>query len=110
MRLGGDQKAPTLLKYIKPKLKSKIPVIIFCNSTKTCDFIQIFLNQFNIKCITLHGEMPVKTRKGKFVDFQNGRSHILITTDTGARGLDTTYARDVINYEFPLISAEYIHR
>ncbi|XP_011504381.1 PREDICTED: probable ATP-dependent RNA helicase DDX28 [Ceratosolen solmsi marchali] len=38
------------------------------------------------------------------------KAKIKITTDAGARGLDTIHVQQVINYDFPLISSEYIHR
>jgi superfamily II DNA/RNA helicase len=99
-----------LLKLIKSKVKSKISIIIFSNTTKTCDFISLFLKSYNIDCIRLHGDMPFEFKKGKFREFQNGVCNILITTDAGARGLDTIHVQQIINYDFPLITSEYIHR
>lgn len=54
--------------------------------------------------------MDTKVRKSKLLEFQNGQVSVLSTTDAGSRGLDTVMACDVINYDFPLITAEYIHR
>ena len=99
-----------LLKLVKPKMKSKIPIIIFSNTSETCDFTKIFLEQFNIKCVNLHGHMPMHIRHTKFNEFQSGMRNVLTTTDAGARGLDTIVAKDVINFDFPLITSEYIHR
>lgn len=42
--------------------------------------------------------------------FQNGQVDVLATTDIGSRGLDTKRARHIINFDFPLHSADYIHR
>ncbi|XP_058792978.1 probable ATP-dependent RNA helicase DDX28 [Phymastichus coffea] len=109
-RLTGPEKPMSLLKIVKPKVKSKTPIIIFCNTTASCDFISLFLNQFNIKCITLHGKQRLEHRKGKFMEFQQGVCNILTTTDAGARGLDTCKVKSVINFDFPLVTAEYIHR
>lgn len=36
--------------------------------------------------------------------------NILASTDIGSRGLDTNRARHIINFDFPLHSADYIHR
>ncbi|KAL7298467.1 hypothetical protein TKK_0008254 [Trichogramma kaykai] len=110
LRVGKSDKPMMLLKHLKSKIKNKTPIIIFCNNTATCDFTKIFLKQFNVDSVNLHGKMPLEVRKGKFLKFQNGQVNILTTTDAGSRGLDTIYAKEIINFDFPLITAEYIHR
>lgn len=109
-RVIGPDKPMMLLKVIKPKMKSKTPIIIFTNTSATCNFTSIFLKQFNIKVLTLHGDMPARFRRGRFSEFQNGIYNVMSATDAGARGLDTTSVKDVINYDLPLISSEYVHR
>lgn len=54
--------------------------------------------------------MLQKIRIGRFDQFQNGTVDVLSTTDVGSRGLNTTRARHVINFDFPLHIADYIHR
>ncbi|XP_014212030.1 probable ATP-dependent RNA helicase DDX28 [Copidosoma floridanum] len=110
LRLGSSEKPVMLLKIVKSKTKNKIPIIVFCNNIETCDFVSIFLKQYGINCTRLHKKMSLAERKGKIMEFQNGHTHVLTTTDAGSRGIDTTLAKDVINFEFPLITAEYIHR
>lgn len=110
MRLTGPQKSEELLKIVKSRIKSKVPIIVFCNTTAACEFATFFLKQFNIDCIKLHKKVPKELRKTQFNAFQNGICNVLVTTDAGARGLDTTIAKDVINFDFPLITSEYIHR
>ncbi|CAB0030047.1 unnamed protein product [Trichogramma brassicae] len=110
LRVGKSDKPMMLLKHLKSKIKNKTPIIIFCNNTATCDFTKIFLKQFNVDSVNLHGKMPLEVRKGRFLKFQNGEVNILTTTDAGSRGLDTIYAKEIINFDFPLITAEYIHR
>lgn len=99
----------TLLKFVKKKNKCA-PAIIFSNNNETCDFISIFLRKFNVENVNLNGNMPTKYRNKQFSAFQNGHYNVLSTTDAGCKGLDTRFARDVINYDFPLITAEYVHR
>lgn len=110
LRLGVQQKPMTLLRLIKSKAKNKIPVIVFCNSGKTCDWVCQFLNEFEVRSIRLNGDMPLYKRKNKFREFYIGVYNVLCTTDAGARGLDTIMVKDVINYDFPLQTSEYIHR
>ncbi|XP_051169984.1 probable ATP-dependent RNA helicase DDX28 [Leptopilina boulardi] len=110
LRLGVQQKPMTLLRLIKSKAKNKIPVIVFCNSGKTCDWVCQFLNEFEVRSIRLNGDMPLYKRKNKFREFYIGVYNVLCTTDAGARGLDTIMVKDVINFDFPLQTSEYIHR
>ena len=110
LRLGAQEKPMTLLKLIKKKAANKSPIIIFSNSNITCDWLSMFLNEFNVRNVHLNGGLSVFQRKGRFNEFQNGKHNVLCTTDAGARGLDTIMAKDVINYDFPLQTAEYIHR
>ena len=100
----------TLLKLIKKKAANKCPIIIFSNDNATCDWVSMFLHEFNVRNIHLNGQMSVFRRNGKFQDFQSGRHNVLCTTDAGSRGLDTVMAKDIINYDFPLQTSEYIHR
>ncbi|XP_014599068.1 PREDICTED: probable ATP-dependent RNA helicase DDX28 [Polistes canadensis] len=110
VRLGPSQKPYQLLKFIKPKVKSKEPVIIFSNNIATCDFINMFLNDCGINNICLNGNMPLELKQGKYQEFKNGKVNVLSTTNIGSRGLDTVMVRHILNYEFPMDTADYIHR
>lgn len=110
LRLGPQQKPMALLKLVKKKGGNKSPIIIFTNNSDTCNWVSMFLDQFNVRNITLNGQMTVHQRKNKFVEFQSGRYNVLCTTDAGSRGLDTVMVKEVINYDFPLQTSEYIHR
>ncbi|XP_015172114.1 PREDICTED: probable ATP-dependent RNA helicase DDX28 [Polistes dominula] len=110
VRMGPSQKPYQLLKFIKPKVKSKEPVIIFSNNTATCDFINMFLEDCGINNVCLNGNMPLELKQGKYKEFKNGKVNILSTTNMGSRGLDTIMVRHILNYEFPMDTADYIHR
>ncbi|KAK2577000.1 hypothetical protein KPH14_011962 [Odynerus spinipes] len=110
MRLGPSQKPAELLKYVKPKIKSKEQVIIFSNENATCDWISMFLHECNIDNIHLNGALPLSIRQGKYAAFKSRKINVLSTTNIGSRGLDTFMVRHILNYDFPLNSADYIHR
>ncbi|XP_015591529.1 probable ATP-dependent RNA helicase DDX28 [Cephus cinctus] len=109
-RVGKSQKPQELLKLVKQRSSCKQPTIVFSNDSATCDWISIFLKQFNVDNTHLNGRMPMVIREGKFAEFQKGMTHVLSTTNAGARGLDTTSVTHIINYDFPLNTVEYIHR
>ncbi|XP_063975914.1 probable ATP-dependent RNA helicase DDX28 [Diachasmimorpha longicaudata] len=109
-RVGLLQKPALLLKFVKPRALRKQGTIIFSNSSATADWISIFLNQMNVRTVALNGNHPVEIRRDKYWDFRNGSAHILSTTNSAGRGLDTVVVDCVINYDFPLNTADYIHR
>ncbi|KAM7353841.1 putative ATP-dependent RNA helicase Dbp21E2 [Cochliomyia hominivorax] len=110
LRVNKSDRPAHLLTIVKKELSLRRPVIIFSNKTPTCDYVSIFLNNSGINCLNLNGDMLMKIRLGRFEQFQNAECDVLSTTDVGSRGLDTTRARHVINFDFPLHVSDYIHR
>lgn len=110
IRVSNDNKATKLLEIAKKSIKSNIPVIIFSNTSKGSDWISLFLNENDVPCINLHGDMAAGLRDGRFKAFQSGKVMALSCTDLTSRGLDTVKAGHVINFDFPKYMADYIHR
>nr|CAD7265710.1 unnamed protein product [Timema shepardi] len=110
MRLGRTQKPEQLLKLVKADSANKEPVIVFSNKATTCDWVSMFLNENGVKCVNFNGEMAYVLRQGKFKQFQDGEVNVIACTDIGSRGLNTIRVKHVINYDFPLYMADYIHR
>lgn len=109
-RLGKSQKPAQLLAMAKEDVAKKHPLIIFSNKSSTCDWISMFLNENGVKCVNLNGNMPRDIRTGKLNSFQSGDVDVISCTDIGSRGIDTVRVKHVINYDFPLYMADYIHR
>ncbi|KAH8333526.1 hypothetical protein KR059_000501 [Drosophila kikkawai] len=110
LRLSKADRPATLLSLVKQDLAKRRPLILFSNKSATSDYVSIFLNNSGVNCLNLNGDMLMKIRLGRFEQFQNGGCDVLSTTDVGSRGLDTTRARHVINFDFPLHVSDYIHR
>ncbi|KAG5310347.1 DDX28 helicase, partial [Acromyrmex insinuator] len=110
IRMGPSDKPAALLKYIKPKVANKEQVIIFNNSSNTCNWVSMFLNNSNIQTVSLNGDMHLYEKQNKYASFKSGKCCVLCTTNAGSRGLDTVAVRHVLNYEFPNATADYIHR
>lgn len=49
-------------------------------------------------------------RNKMFKDFQAGNIRVLVVTDLIARGIDVSTITEVINYDLPYSSREYVHR
>ncbi|KAG7305917.1 hypothetical protein JYU34_008470 [Plutella xylostella] len=110
IRLGKAQKTLELLKLVQADVNQKRPVMIFSNKTATCDFVCMFLNENGIECININGQMAVPLKIGKFDAYKNGKVNVISCTDIASRGLDTIRTHHIINFDFPLYTADYIHR
>lgn len=110
LRMNKSGRPEHLLRIIKSDLDKKRPIIIFSNKTPTSDYVSIFLNNNGINCINVNGDMHNDMRLGRFDQFQNGAVNVLSTTDCLGRGINTIRARHIINFDFPMFVADYIHR
>ncbi|GAB0095350.1 RNA helicase [Sergentomyia squamirostris] len=110
MRMSKINRPPTMLSIVKSALKQDQSVLVFGNKTPTADYVALFLKEFNIDCINLNSSMPMAIRESQYERFRRGEVKVLSTTDMGSRGLDTRHISHVINFDFPLFMADYIHR
>lgn len=110
LRMNKTGRPEHLLRIIKSDMDKKRPIIIFSNKTPTSDYVSIFLNNNGINCINVNGDMHNEMRLGRFDQFQSGAVNVLSTTDCLGRGINTIRARHVINFDFPMFIADYIHR
>src|SRR5690606_8624253 len=58
----------------------------------------------------LHGDLPQSKRNRIVQDLRNGKCKILVATDVAARGLDVPALSNVINYDLPRHTEDYVHR
>ena len=58
----------------------------------------------------IHGEITKDERESKLLNFKNGATRILLSTDLLARGIDVQQLNLVINYDLPKSKETYVHR
>ena len=58
----------------------------------------------------MHGEVTKDERENKLLNFKNGKTRILISTDLLARGIDVQQLNLVINFDLPKSKETYVHR
>ena len=58
----------------------------------------------------IHGEITKTEREKKLLDFKNGQTRILLSTDLLSRGIDIQQLNLVINYDLPKSKETYVHR
>jgi ATP-dependent RNA helicase DDX28 len=110
VRMNKSDRPAFLLELAKSETRKNRPLIIFGNKSSTSDYISIFLNDNGVDAINLNGDMQTHFRVGRFEKFQDGLVNVLATTDVASRGLDTTRVKHILNFDFPLHAADYIHR
>ncbi len=101
-------KKESLLKFfeeIKPER-----TIVFCNTKRMADEINIFLNNKGVAALALHGDMRQSERKRVMGDIKNQKASTLVATDVAARGIDINDVEYVLNYDLPNEVEYYIHR
>jgi ATP-dependent RNA helicase RhlE len=68
------------------------------------------LTHDGIATATIHGNRSQPQRVRALNDFKAGRVTLLIATEVAARGIDIEELPHVVNYELPMVPADYVHR
>ncbi|KAM3140628.1 Eukaryotic initiation factor 4A-II [Paramecium bursaria] len=84
--------------------------ILFCNSKKVVDDLTEKLKMEGFVVSKIHSQMDQKEREQVMKEFKNGAARILVSTDLMGRGIDVQQLSLVINYEFPRLKEQYLHR
>ncbi|XP_072450608.1 probable ATP-dependent RNA helicase DDX49 [Chiloscyllium punctatum] len=85
-------------------------IIIFTNTCKMCQILNMMLRRFNFPCGALHSMMKQKQRFSTLAKFKSSIFKILVATDVASRGLDIPTVHVVINHNTPGLPKIYIHR
>ncbi|XP_061100916.1 probable ATP-dependent RNA helicase DDX28 [Conger conger] len=110
LKIKGEDKVLELHHALKAAEQDRSPVLVFCNSASTVNWLGYMLDDYGVSHARIQGELPAKVRAGIFRSFQKGLVDVLICTDIASRGLDTQRVKLVINYDFPESHTDYIHR
>jgi ATP-dependent RNA helicase DDX5/DBP2 len=97
-----------LLKNLKPDGNNKS--IIFVETKKKVEDILKIIQREGYQANSIHGDKSQNERDYVLENFRNGRIPVLVATDVAARGLDVEDVKNVINYDYPNTSEDYIHR
>eukprot|EP00762_Andalucia_godoyi_P000632 ANDGO_05237.mRNA.1 DEAD-box ATP-dependent RNA helicase 21 len=97
-------------KLIRILETSPPPVVVFANQRKTVDVLSRDLDRRGFSVCTLHSGKSQEQRQKAIDDIKNGKSHVLVTTSVGGRGLDIPGITHVINYDMPMRIDEYVQR
>jgi len=85
-------------------------VLVFSRTKHGADKIARRLEHNGVKCATLHANRSQNQRLRALDDFKSGRVRVLVATDIAARGIDVDGISHVVNFDFPHIVEDYVHR
>ena len=102
---------------VKSSSNGEPKILVFCNSVKSVDFLYNQLNSgkarelwWTKKAEIFHSNVDLQKRFETLRRFKSGECQVLLTTDLLARGLDIADVSLVLQYDFPLNVAEFLHR
>ncbi|CAO3649108.1 unnamed protein product [Cunninghamella blakesleeana] len=121
-RFKGNRQL-ALLEILKKNIKDE-KILIFCNTKKSVELLQHWLQSKNIPTLSLYKDALIDREEtlqrfshqvnNEDEDEDEGKTifgdNILISTDIASRGIDTTFVDHVILYDFPTSIVDYLHR
>lgn len=84
--------------------------IVFCNHRDAVQRISDVLSENGLKHGVFHGGLEQDEREKTLIQFRNGSTRLLISTDLASRGLDIPEVEHVIHYQLPVSADVFTHR
>jgi translation initiation factor 4A len=84
--------------------------IIYVNSVKRVIDLYNAMTEEGFSVCCIHSSMTKQERDIAFVNFKNGNSRVLISSNITARGIDIQQVSIVINFDVPKCVHTYLHR
>ncbi len=98
-----------LLSFLIDSKKWK-QVLVFTRTKHGANKLAKQLGQDGISAAAIHGNKSQANRTRTLADFKQGNLRVLVATDIAARGLDIEHLPQVVNFELPSVSEDYVHR
>ena len=84
--------------------------IVFMNSKFATEKLAKRLKASNISAGAIHGDLRQNKRERVILGLRNNKFRVLVATDVAARGIDIPHIHQVINFDLPRQTEDYIHR
>ncbi|MFT5085134.1 MAG: ATP-dependent RNA helicase RhlE [Lentisphaeria bacterium] len=85
-------------------------VLVFSRTKHGANKLTKDLEARGIKAAAIHGNKSQGARTKALADFKRGAVRVLVATDIAARGLDIDQLPQVVNFDLPNVSEDYVHR
>lgn len=102
-KLRVDSKIEKLVEIVK-EIREKSDdekILIYTRHPTTLKYIVDRLSPLNLKIIEFMGGLDREEKTRRINEFKSGNTDVLISTDTGAEGLNFQFCRNLINYDLP---------
>jgi ATP-dependent RNA helicase RhlE len=84
--------------------------LVFTRTKHGADRLAQQLVLDGITAVAIHGNKSQPQRVRALNEFKQNKVAILVATEVAARGLDIEALPHVVNYELPMVAADYVHR
>ena len=84
--------------------------IVFMNSKYATEKLAKRLKVAGISASAIHGDLRQNKRERVISGLRNNKFRVLVATDVAARGIDVPHIHQVINFDLPRQTEDYIHR
>jgi ATP-dependent RNA helicase RhlE len=105
----SDQRKGDLLTHVL-KQEPGGQALVFCKTKHGSNRVGAYLERAGLSAAVIHGNKSQGARTKALGDFKAGRVKVLVATDLAARGLDIAQLPLVVNFDLPLVPADYVHR
>ncbi|WNC73365.1 DEAD/DEAH box helicase [Thalassotalea psychrophila] len=85
-------------------------VLVFTKTKHGANKLTKHLEADGIKAMAIHGNKSQGARTKALAEFKAGNIRVLVATDIAARGIDIDQLPQVVNFELPHVSEDYVHR
>ena len=85
-------------------------VLVFTRTKHGANRLTKHLEGKGIRAAAIHGNKSQGARTKALADFKAGDIRVLVATDIAARGLDINQLPQVVNFDLPHVSEDYVHR
>lgn len=102
------KKSPLLIHLIKTNNWQQ--VIVFMKTKHGANKLTKQLDAAGINAAAIHGNKSQGARTKALAQFKDGGVNVLVATDIAARGIDIDQLPQVVNFELPNVSEDYVHR
>lgn len=109
---AGDvrMKVHALERAIKEELKPGSLAVVFVETKKAADQLELDLHHAGTAVACIHGDRSQTEREEALHAFKTGQTPVLVATDVAARGLDIPNVGLVVNFDMPKQIDDYVHR
>lgn len=103
-----SKKSALLISLIKDE--AWFQVLVFCRTKHGANKLSHQLSKAGISSAPIHGNKSQGARTRALAEFKKGDLQVLVATDIAARGLDIDQLPQVVNFDLPHVSEDYVHR